>query len=445
VNVLILATIQALVLFSGITLSLLIARRGLARGERVFLSWTLGAPAFTFLLFLVGASGIRIGRPSIFLAALTLGALALAGKKIKKRLIPARARSAPWDFPSSALLLLVLALAAAAAVIGLYWPANRYDAMDVWTVRGMGIAATGSLSGVSFGRLPFYPPNVSLGVAAVYSFAPSLVKLDSLLAYVSLLGLFYAVLRRDLARCGALFFTLLLATVPYLFDHATRGFADLPFALYLFASTVYLLRFLKEGDRGILWLSGWLTGMGIWTKAEGWWLLIVNALFAAVILWRRKRLRWLGPFLAIALLGGIPWNFYSSRVLGYDNPGFAWAASAAGELTAGRIDFIRLKMIAGYVADKAFRSGDWGLLAPVCLALTLLFCERIKRHRFLLALLACHLGMLLFVYYGNPLSLKGIMHQTMKREFLHLLPLVVYYMALVSGEDGLGLTGGNPS
>jgi hypothetical protein len=63
-NILLLAMIQALVLISGFVLSLLIARRGLARGERIFLSWTLGAPALTYLLFLLGAGGRRALSPS---------------------------------------------------------------------------------------------------------------------------------------------------------------------------------------------------------------------------------------------------------------------------------------------------------------------------------------------------------------------------------------------
>lgn len=427
--------ILGLITFAGVSFSLLVKREGVPFGERLFLGWAAGLPLSTYTLFLLGAVGIRINRLSIALAAVLLSCLFLIWRKLKRISFQPPRRFPKPDGIAYFLMSLLVVVVVASGIIGLYWPICRYDGMDEWAVRGMAIAGEGGLSAVSYGRVPFYPLNVSLAITIAHSFDPSLTKLVFWLTFVSFLGLFYYNLRVYLSRNLSLFFTLFLATVPYLFEHSTRGFADLPLALYFAASTFYLLRFIKDGERGFFWLSAVFCGAANWTKGEGLFLLAVNSAVLLIFLVGRGGLYRLPLYAGLALLGIIPWHLYSTYVLGYTNPGFGWVFKAAGGILAGRIDLARLKEIAGSLLERTLQSPKWGWLLGCLVLVTALRFLRLKRAGWLAVIILLHLALLLFVYYGNPLPFTRTIRQTAKREFLHILPLIVLYISLLAAAD----------
>ncbi|MBI5893616.1 MAG: glycosyltransferase family 39 protein, partial [Deltaproteobacteria bacterium] len=87
--------------------------------------------------------------------------------------------------------------------------------------------------------------------------------------FISLLGIFFFAVKRDTSLWTALIATLLLSSAPLLTYHATDAYSDLPMGYYALAGVITLWRYIKTGNRNLLFLSGVFIGIGVFTKNEG--------------------------------------------------------------------------------------------------------------------------------------------------------------------------------
>lgn len=101
--------------------------------------------------------------------------------------------------------------------------------------------------------------------------------------FICLIGLIYSGLKSFCSRKHSLIFTVFACTLPFLIYHGFNAYADLPLAFYFTGAVICFYYFLTKHTNSWLYLSGFLIGVGAWTKFEGVLLSIV--IFTALCLY----------------------------------------------------------------------------------------------------------------------------------------------------------------
>lgn len=255
-------------------------------------------------------------------------------------------------------------------------------------------------------------------------------------SYASLLLVSYAALARLTRPEVALLFTLGLASVPQLLDHATAAMADLPLAYSFTAGVALLLGYLERAERSALLAAALMMGVAGWTKAEG------LALFAVATLWIgawtvARGSGWrkaLSDALTFAGAGGavfLPWFGWRWYLgLGTDVlPGGRWLSSL-GEAPG------RLVLILTALAAEAGRVSRWNLLWPLFLlaSVTILWLRPVRSARRYAAMAWSGLSLYALIYLFTERDLPWLLATSLDRLLLHLAPLAV----LTIGSAALG-------
>jgi hypothetical protein len=172
-----------------------------------------------------------------------------------------------------------LILGGAAVLLSVGQGYHTADEIQIWGVKGYGIALTGDMSTVtSWGTntLP-YPLQVPILIAAFRSLFQETLPASKVIFsgyYLALLFLVYGFLvqirvHRPIAGLA----TLLLASTPILFRHATIGFANLPMAYYLVSAVILFAGVIAipapRQAEGRIFLSGVFFAAAAWTRPEG--------------------------------------------------------------------------------------------------------------------------------------------------------------------------------
>ncbi|MFH1038182.1 MAG: glycosyltransferase family 39 protein [PVC group bacterium] len=401
--------------------------------ERAALAYALGAGVVTFAGFLLGAAGVTLNPSSLGAAYLGISlVLFIVNRKRLGMAETGHPRSR--RHPVALVLFIILALVIVfSGIINMYWPAHYPDSIGSWLAKGKAIAATGSLSAVRFGSHPQYPLHVPLSTALMFLHSEAMAKIPFTLNYICLIIIFFTYLRRTLSAVSALLFTLLMATLPYLFEQSYRACADLTCALYYVSGTLYLCLFFREGKKSWLILSGLLCGLSVWTKSEGWFLTGADVIVLFVYLLRKKRVGLLIYFILPTLILGGSWSVYSSVMLGYSNRFFGNFKDSSEGIIQCRLSWWKLESVLRYIWQKFLEKEAWGGLGPLFLIVLLLCWKSLKKFGYLLAIIMLNFIILVFVFYSIPKDLQKMMHQTIKREYVHFFPLLVFYIALSVG------------
>lgn len=277
----------------------------------VMLSFPLGAGVFSLTLFLISWSGVPIRPISIYgVLLLLLTATFLMARRMSKTQ-PERQR-VPCDTSSQAIISRTLPymISVGFVILSMALSVGRaystWDAAAIWSVKGYGLAREGTIfAGETWGAHGLsYPLNIPLLIAAFDVLGGDLLpgsKLIFPLFYGSILlgciGLWrkFGVPDR-IVTLG----TLLVASTPLIFEHSTRGYANLPFSAYLLLACGLTIEAIVEDDSRLLTMGGLLFGLAAWTRPEG--TLLVPLLMLTLILtsWISQRrmhhlIHWLLP------------------------------------------------------------------------------------------------------------------------------------------------------
>ncbi len=168
------------------------------------------------------------------------------------------------------------------------------DGIQLWGVKGLRIAYSGSLATVTqWGtNTAQYPLNIPIMIASLQVMFDEILPASKMIFsgfYTTLMLIIYsALVRSNLRRSTAGLATLLLATVPFVFRHSTIGYANMVLSYYVVSAVVLLARSLRSPEPGesdgTLLLSGFFFAGAAWTRPEGLlisWFVIVLVLSAA--------------------------------------------------------------------------------------------------------------------------------------------------------------------
>jgi hypothetical protein len=356
--------------------------------EALALSFPIGAGSFTWVLFLASLATVRLHAPTMAV----LGALLLAAVRLLASLASGRqgvegASGKPLagaGHPPVLILIGLVGLAGFAAWLGIGRSYSGWDDMAIWGVKGLGIAREGSIWAVGhWGEHGLsYPLNIPLLVAVFQSTGDLLPvsKLISPLFYLSLVaGCMTFWMQRGVAPLVAGLAALCLAATPMLFEHATLGYANLPYTTYLVLGCAELIRGVMDSDSRRQALGSLLLGLAAWTRPEGVLvvlaILIVLGICAARIAAPGGRpLAWILP--AAVLAGG----WVGFVLLNGAGGQMAAAGSTAFEaIVRGEYHLGAFLTVARFMGRQAIDLAVWGVLGPICGGLILMRARRLGR------------------------------------------------------------------
>jgi hypothetical protein len=256
---------------------------------------------------------------------------------------------------------------------------GSWDAAAGWAAKGYGIAKEGTIfAGEIWGAWALtYPLNLPLQIAQFQLFGHDLVPLSKALfpIYLASLGMgAYRFWRSEgasnaLSSLGMLF----IITVPHLFLHGTRGYANLPLAAYLVQAALWGIVGLERGDRRAMLMSGLLLGLAGWTRAEAFTYCLAVAIALVLSFWLAGKRRfnftwWLIPFVVIT--GG--WLVFGWHAVSTDRLGGIAFKNLLAAWPAGELHLRQLYLIPRLLYDRALELTRWGALFQVVAVLVVL-------------------------------------------------------------------------
>jgi hypothetical protein len=373
---------------------MLLAALGGARfaASRWHLSYPAGAGVWTFVSFLMSWAGLRMSRGTLSLAAGGMAVSLLLLGRIRRPVLTgsAPALSSPGEPDSRATrapawtTAAILVLTGLATVLSIARAYASWDGMAIWSVKGYGIAREATvMAAADWGSHGLaYPLNVPLQISLFELAGGDRLPQSKLIFpvyYLALLvGLRELLLRRtQVAPDPAAL--LLLAAAPLLFDHATSGYANLPFSTYLVLGFLEILQGVRAKARRLVLIGGLMLGLATWTRPEGVYLVGLGGM----VLWfsLRKSGRggppeafWLTPVLLLAL----PWQAFSA-VSGFQDAAFSSVRTGLSSLTRPAPRLVDTYWILRYFAWQAVQPQFWGIAVP---ASALLLALRARGSRF---------------------------------------------------------------
>lgn len=289
--------------------------------------------------------------------------------------------------------IIFIGLSGIATILAVGKGYHRIDAIQIWGAKGYGIAADGTIKGVTnWGTNTLaYPLHIPGMIAAFRVLFDDVLPSSKLIfggyslaimivGYFTLLGIGVRRLLSGLA-------VMLLFTSPIIFRHSTIGYANLPQTFYLLSSVVVFLPiFSGRLAMGNLFLSGLFLACAAWTRPEGLALSFLCAGFLLMLVfidksisldWR-KTLSFLTPLVIYFLI----WQMIKAQI--YPNPlsKTSLTSDALGQILRGDFHIKEGFFIFVFLMQQLVSPKVWGalgfLLFLTCIPV-LIFRKRVSR------------------------------------------------------------------
>ncbi len=282
-----------------------------------------------------------------------------------------------------------------------------------------------------------YPPLLGLNIASrwdILSEETAYVPMfQGLLFSLASLGVcFGALASLSLGQAGL--GVILLGGVSFFLHESGRQTADVPLALYMLASVVFLFFYYREKRDALMALAGFTAGLAAWTKNEGiFFLLASTGVMVAAALWKRSfqglLLYFIGLLLPLALL------FYFKFQLA---PPSEFLSGGSSKLIQNLTDSSRHQMIFDSFKSYFLHGGGWnnvGIFAILSVYF-LLFYSRVQTNKdavfISLAILACQIIGYYVFYLISPYDLEWHLSYSLGRLFMHIYPSTVFVVLAAS-------------
>ena len=301
--------------------------------EKVALGYLIGIGFVTIIMLLYDIFGIKITVLSLHIS--TTSAIVLLNykylkniqkllnniKKLLKYNITLTNINILWALLAG---LLIVALFSS-TIKALYWPTHAYDNVAGYDLIGKVIAAEGSvnnslmdengmpMSGLS-NRIK-YPPLVSGSFAIAYLCGLRASKIISSLFFISFIIWVYWTLKRHSNPLSAILITLLLAVTPELFAFSSLSTTNIPAAIYIVVSIVYLYEWTNTRIIGTLVNASVMLALACWARSDSIVFIISGIPFVYFKAISGKRWIPIVVYMTISSSVYIFWLAYTSTVI----------------------------------------------------------------------------------------------------------------------------------
>lgn len=332
-------------------------------------------------------------------------------------------------FAERAGTIIICTLFLYATVAGLFWPVTGWDSIALYDFRAKVFASTGFMDdAIRRGYFFGYPLMTSMAHTWVYLLGFNYPRFLYSFMYIAIAIIFYKFVRTYLSRILSLISTFVLVFSPAIFSNAAFDYTNLPYAVYFFVSTVFLLQWFNKKEIPYIILSGIFMGLATWIRStDPFWGVNIAAIIFAIVFMRRKLfaiLVYLAAFIPIQQ----SWNIFLSR-MSPNVSSQALAAGTIGVLSQG-IDFFRALQVFSFV-NKTIGPvlGPYIILA----ALSFYFAKnKLGDNKFLYIILlgnfgALYLGAYVFSYVYPG---WGAIGESLGRMVIIFVPLLVLTAAI---------------
>jgi hypothetical protein len=185
---------------------------------------------------------------------------------------------AKWKFTDIFFVLLTVFAFMAFIVIAVLAVGRGYSMFDDivnWSFKGYAMVDSGTIwAGNDWGgHVLAYPMNLQLSIG-IFRLAdgdviPGSKFLYVLLTFSLLFGSYRFLVRNCVNRVWAVSGVLALLLVPMFLFHATIGFANLPFTVYMVLGVLHSFEGLRSLEKPLILLGGILLALAAWTRPEG--------------------------------------------------------------------------------------------------------------------------------------------------------------------------------
>lgn len=205
-----------------------------------------------------------------------------------------------------------------AFVSSIYWPTKDWDSIVLYDFRAKSFAITGDVEdAMSRGYFFGYPLLTSIAQAMVYLTGFRYVGIIHSLFYISFVFIIYSYFRDDLNTKKSLFFTLIMATFPSLYNHAQMTYTNLAYMVYYISGIILITKWIKYQKLHFLFNAGILIGLSTWTRStEPFWLTL-QILVIVSTLFYKKWFAWI-LYTTNVLAIRFPWIWFEEMHLGYN-------------------------------------------------------------------------------------------------------------------------------
>jgi len=436
------------------------ARSGPGLGTRLALSFMAGLGGVSLEMFFLSLLGIGFGLLSISLPWIVAALCVFFVNRRSPAVAERRGSVTAWQEVSGLPRALGVTgtLSLAVILFELFYafrvapvlPITGWDSIQTWFFKAVAFYEDGRVSSSFLLDTPLvhpdYPLLIPLSVTWLYialgRVSDELVRIIYPLQFLSLLLVFYHVVRSRVSVSYAMLFTALLSLTPILMVHSAGlivnlgvlstgdsvGYADLAFAVCTTAGAGFLYLYAVGERPADLNMAMLFAGISVWTKDEGLVLITVCVLLAAAhALHRRVPLRNCLVAAGVVLVTAGPWLVYKGSI---NIPG----EYASGYSPQTFIDNIgRLSVILDFFGYMMFKNTSIYSLTWYLYALSLALNYRGFFSRPLLYLnivLAALFSSYVLVYIISFLNVNFHLATSIDRVILHMLPLAMLIAAL---------------
>lgn len=440
---LVIIAISLIVLFGFLLVVILIPKMNFI--EKVGLSFLLGLGLFTFLMFCYSTLGIRITFVSIYLSLSILDIILFTVCIILKR----RLNFGIFKFINSikksslivkiALILLVL-IGSISLLFTLYYPIYIWDALALYDFRAKVISEFGYFTQIANNYFYFsqYPLFTSLSHVIIYLCGGKNPQFIYSFLYISFLFVFYGSLREFVSRNVSLLCTILLSSVPVLFEHSTFAYTNLPYVIFITLGTIYMyIWIVKQKSIGYLILAGLLTALSTWSRsAEPFWAINVLVIFVYSIFRYKRNL--LDPILYCLSFFPIKWiwlkAYYGLVGKSVSNSDFISSeiSSIGNSIFGYNIDFNKLTGVLIYLTKNVIIT--WYPVLALFIFFFVISIFKLTKKISSVFLLFILLHFILLIYgtyiYSIGISYWYQIPDSARRMAMFFIPLMVFYIGL---------------
>lgn len=417
------------------------------------IGFPLGAGIVSWFLFLLSWLGIPLNTLAIFSSFLVPYILfgGLLRYRNLRRINPLNLQIESPSKPGygkskwiTVILFGLLLLTAAVIAVGRSY--STWDAIAIWAAKGYGISLEKTIFAAEvWGAHKLdYPLNIPILISIFRSLDGDLLPGSKLLFpffYLSFLtGSYYFWRSSELQSGYAITGLLFIATIPVIFEHATIGYANLPFSVYLVLGTLMEIEGIKRGKEDLQLLGGLYLGLAGWTRPEG--IILIPILSIAILLAFRLtktgKIHFLFLFAPIVIVLGV-WVIFARN---YASEGAFGSAiqSLWASLKTGSFHLDSIYWIARLLGRQLLEIKKWGLILPLTFLLIIFQRSKIYPRQYpipfvaLVATIATALSITAFYYLVSYIGdLRFWLETGVNRMFLPAGLLASVWIVLYAG------------
>ena len=422
--------------------------------ETIGFSYFFGFGTVTIEMFIIGMLGFEFTKFNIivpWIPIILLNAF-LFWKKNRKMSIESK-RTERYTYWELILLALVSLQTAYNFLRAFLKPIESYDSVAIYALKAKMLYFDHGISGEFFsnvtkwfhGAHPDYPLFIPLSETWVYTFLNGfndiLVKLIFPLFFLASVFIFYSILNKAIKnRKLAIIFTFFLVTIKQFSDYSTIGMCDMELGMFFFITVSCFYLWTREKDKGyLLNLSLAATVLCVWTKNEGTLLALIATMIvvAYLVLYFKtldKKLKTqLFSYTVITFAAILSWVFFK-RHQNLVNDNFTMS------MISPRFFLMNINKIPAILYEyqkQFFGIKKWNIIWILWLIIWIRnFKESLKKDiGFVTAsFILCAIGYSL-VYIFSTVEIKYFLITTVSRFLLHVLPLIVFWMAIIAKKD----------